>query len=114
MIRKTGKRLKRLVNGSQILRRQVQKRGIILNKYREESLKTTLLKSGDSIKNLTVRSSEFKRALKRVKLTLSENIFERFLTRAREILYDPNSETMQRVRIRLEYNLALRTVEEQI
>lgn len=115
MIRKTGNRLKRLATGTNILRRQASKRGKILSKYREESIRTSVLKSGDSIKGLLFKASDLHRGhrlLMAKKKEAPKNWFVRFLDKARSRLYSPDSEIMTRLKVRFEYNLALRPVEE--
>jgi len=115
MIRKTGKRLKRLANGTSILRHQALKRSSLLKKYREEPIRSTLLKSGESIKGLIFKASDLRRDHKLLiphSNRASRSWFFRFLQIARDRLYNPDSELMRNFRVRLDYNLTLRTLEE--
>lgn len=114
MIRKTGKRLKRLTTGTSVLRRQAIKRSQILSKYREESIKSTVLKSGDSVKGLLFKASDIRRDHKLLIASVpksQKNWFLRFLDRVKDTYSNTETELMLKLKINLAYNLAMRPVE---
>lgn len=95
--------------------RQAAKRRELLKKYRENPIKSSYVSSRDTFKVKVFRASELRRSHKLIMApgpVQQLNLIQRFFKRVRDVLYDPNSEKMVAFRIRLEYNLSRRQVEE--
>ena len=87
--------------------RQAQKRSTILNKYREEPIYSTVLRSGAANVGM-MRLSDIiehnRKVITAIKTPEKKNWFMSFLDRARERLYDPNNEIMFAILTDLNYN----------
>ena len=93
--------------------RQAQKKALVLKKYREEPIISTVLKSGlQGIKLMRFSEvvQENRKLIQAFKQPEPKNWFMRFLDKARRNLYDPNNEIMVAILKNLNYNRIKNTV----